>query len=137
MATTTDNEHEQAPREEEVVSVSGSEAPSDEIASAQLIAGATVGATTGNASGSELAALRGKRDDLVATLEARGGHSVVLGSALTVDQLAAALVQVLTGPGAPAPAPTPVSTTPTMGDVTNGALSHTVIKRNFTGSEFN
>ena len=50
---------------------------SPQLSSAQIIACATAGATTGNASISELIAFRGSRSDLVTALENRGGHSSV------------------------------------------------------------
>ena len=82
-----DSEQEQPPGESSVASGSeASEAPSNgdasdaggsqQLSNAQVIACATVGATTGNASASELAALRGLKPDLVAALEQPVGCQV-------------------------------------------------------------
>ena len=80
----------------EIVALSPGGGAAQALTDEQIIACAVIGAKTGNATIAEMAALRGKRPDLVNTLEARGGSSELanLGVQLTVPQLATALAQV-------------------------------------------
>ena len=95
--------------EEKENTSSGTDADEDmNLGDDQVIALATLGATTGPPSKAELNALLGKIADLQKALAARGGHATIKGTgiSLTVPQLREALSALFAGGAEHTGAPT-------------------------------